>query len=806
MIKLNTRLKASKLLLYVCIMIWILAFNVYIYCYHSESISDTIINIIDTTNQQLNSYKEDEDNSFESFSTQDVPSNVHKTLDASILELTPIKLYHQQYLNDSRNLPPSFSQNYETMFNLIDSKSDSPDFYHILSNLDFSNRCQLYFENLFVNNQNWFINPFERISANRFNYEYDYWRRNNYRFLQKQYNKQHRNDEDREIQNQEEFDQFIKDKYKEFMLFISIDEQKSLNFLSHLRIFNKCYLSVNNIKQQNSIKSFLQHQKHFVKIAPTLELKEDEVKHNENQDQKENDNKNEDNNNNKNDNENINNKIRKKSVKLNPASDCSFLEQRLYPWLSFHYPVFEKWTGEIELSPPKFKNSNAAKTNPSTESQYGSCFLNKFRKSLSGKGIVLTIGDKHVDDTINLIALLRALQNTLPIQIVYYDNLSGNSKSRIVRAAREVRRDMPESFDQVRDQFSNDYDRGLPKQEVYFVNTYSVIHENYKSKFDGYGNKLLATVFNTFEEFILIDADSVLLKNPEWFFQNNKYKSSGALFYKDRTTMQIRPPSDAYFFKKMSPSVLDAIIFDIPLITSKTLELDAMQGMFHFMEAGVVVIDKTRHFNSILLLPQLNFMEAFRDRSHGEKELFWLSFIVNGDEDFTFNKYHAAAAGQASGEKIKLNGQIRISKEICSAHPAHVDDETNELIWFNSGFHFCGKYDKVDYKKDLESQGGRYKPGITTVEELRSYYFDPIQIETVIIPPFNGKDNLFVPNGENEPSRSWDMIGGLCDGYVWCAYSDIGSKDRTQSGTVIEIDEQDQKLFQFYGDIWVGNE
>ncbi|KAK6465160.1 mannosyltransferase [Scheffersomyces coipomensis] len=791
MFNIKYKLKGNRLLAYVGVGVWILALNVYLYCYHLETISDGIETIIDTTNQHLQSFNKgnnDEsstsDSTYDAFDQQDQPNSGYKPLNTSILSTTPFKLYIEQYLEDKRNIDPIFSSNYETMFNINDDNlNTNPDFYKFLSTLDFNDRCQLYFENLFDHNQNWFINPNERAQAHRFNFDFDTFLNDKRRELQEHFNEDNGKNKNEQIDDQNAFNKYVDEKYHEYADSIYQQEQTMVDSLSHLRIFNKCYLTSNDISQQNTIKNFIAEQKHFGKSM--LVLEKQDLKHKTTKAS--------------------NNKNKKRSIKIDPTKDCSNLEERLYPWLSNHYPIFEKWTGAVELHPPVFKNSNARKTNPSTESHYGSCFLNKFRKSLSGKGIVLTIGDQHVDDTVHLITLLRALQNTLPIQIVYYDNLSGHSKSRIVRAAREEMRDLPESFEQVRDQFSNDYDRGLPKQEVYFVNTYSVIHDNYKSRFEHWGNKLLATVFNTFEEFLLIDADTILLKNPEWFFSNSKYSKSGAFFFRDRTTIPTRPDADARFIKKMSPSKLDAIMFDFPLITDHTLELESMHGLFHFMEAGAVTIDKTRHFTSILLLPQLNFMESFRLLSHGEKELFWLSFVVNGDEGFTFNKNFAAAAGKKSAPKV-VNGRIRQAKEVCSAHPAHVDDETSELVWFNSGFHFCGKYADIDYTHDIEEQNGRYKEGLDSIDSLKAYYYEPLDIDTIIIPPFVDSQKMYVGNNEGEPPRGWEMIHELCNQYLWCAYNTIGGADKRQEGSLISVDEESQKLFRYYGDIWVGVE
>ncbi|KAK6465159.1 mannosyltransferase [Scheffersomyces coipomensis] len=776
MSRLSSKIKSNRVVIYVAAGIWIIAFNIYLYFYHSQTISDTIVSIIDnTTQQQVNDNDETSTyDSFDKFDNQD--DKGYKPLNTSILDSSPLRLYTQQYLDDKRNIEPIFSSNYETMFNKIEQEDE---FYGLLSNLNFNDRCQLYFENLFQKNQNWFINPNERFPGYANKFDYESWIHDHDRELRIQFNKDNDRDKFDKIEDQVVFKTFVDEKYHEYADPIYEQEQKMVDYLSHLRIFNKCYLSSNFISQQNTIKTFITEQKHFAKSMISLE--QQESNHN-----------------------NINEK-EKRSIELDVTKDCSNLEARLYPWLSNHFPVFEKWTGETILHPPTFQNSNAQKSHPSSTTSYGSCFLNKFKKSLSGKGIVLTIGDQHVDDTVHLIALLRALQNTLPIQIVYYDNLSGHSKSRIVRAAREVMKVLPESFKEVSDKFPIMYDRGLPEQEVYFVNTYSVVHENYKSKFDGYGNKFLATLFNSFEEFILIDADTVLLKNPEWFFNHDKFIKSGTFFFRDRTAVHTRPETDTRFLKKMSPSTLDAIMFDIPLITSHSMDLPGMNGLFHEMESGVVVIDKTRHFNSILLLPQLNFMDAFTEKSHGDKELFWFSFIINGDEQFMFNGYAAGALGRISDPRVVNGDRIRKAQQLCSAHPGHVDDESDELIWFNSGFHFCSKYKDIDYRHDLHEQDGRYKPGITTIEEMKTYYFDPIDIEAVIIPPFENSGHMRLDNSEGEPHEGWELSHGLCSSYLWCAYSSIGGKDNRQLGTVITIDEESKKLFRYYGDVWVGN-
>ena len=107
----------------------------------------------------------------------------------------------------------------------------------------------------------------------------------------------------------------------------------------------------------------------------------------------------------------------------------SILEHRVYPWLSFEYPVYERWTGKYNINLRKWpiilkmEIKTTKRLNIIMTSIYHH-FLESIKTKCNGRGLVLSISDLHVDVTVRLIHLLRALNNRYPIQIVYYDNLS----------------------------------------------------------------------------------------------------------------------------------------------------------------------------------------------------------------------------------------------------------------------------------------------------------------------------------------------------------------------------------------------
>ncbi|CAH6719883.1 putative alpha-1,3-mannosyltransferase Mnn14p [[Candida] jaroonii] len=452
------------------------------------------------------------------------------------------------------------------------------------------------------------------------------------------------------------------------------------------------------------------------------------------------------------------------------------LIKKLMPYLSFKYPEIEDYNlNKLHLT-DDLPNEN---------------FLMNLKSNLQGRGIVLTIKDSHVDDTIRLIKLLRFLGNQLPIQVVYFKNLSEESKKKLIDICRS---------DLV-------IGNPLPLQEIYFVNVSRAVQEKYLHKFEGFGNKILATLFNTFEEMILLDADTVILKPPHEFFDMAKYKQNGTIFFKDRKTVEFRTTNDLIFFKKMLPSKLDTIAFGIDQPTNYSLTNDFFQGLNHYMESGMVVINKKQHFFKPFIMAQLNFIYPVSTRIYGDKELFWLSWVIMGDESYSFNKHFAAAIGETTpnNERYKDIGKAKNfhSKELCSNHPAHINDEDDHtLLWFNSGFKFCGQ----NYKAEEEFASKKRYTNLQTIESFKTFFDSKLIIKQAIIPP---SKSIRVDSTDGESDRSWLNMRQYCNGYTWCAYSSIGEdgdKDENLQGIIIEYSPDEINYFKQLGNVWMGNQ
>ncbi|KAI5954492.1 hypothetical protein KGF54_002267 [Candida jiufengensis] len=780
----GTRSK-QRFFLYFGIVIWLLIINIWLfYTYHSRNKSN--FNNLTNSLEQSSIYNQYDESNLLEEQQKLKPEELEEEESRSktFKEDLTIKLLQKQQskLKDVRGIDAHASV-YNKIFknHNIDS---------VFANLNFQQRCDLFFQNLFIEDKNWIFKINEKLHLeNKAEFSFNDYRNHYLDEYKKQWAEQNHKNKD-EADNNPDFEAFVKTKYDEFWTRTMEYEQKIVDHLSILRVFNKCYLTSDNSTQIKQTNEFIQHQHKFIngiylasrrgEGIPDFKYTKEE------------------------------NLINFKSIKH------TAFEHRVYPWLSFENPIFERFTGTVLYKPPqmsKYITDGSQATNKDLkESNQLDFFLNRFKNSCNGKGIVLSIGDSHVEDTVKLIHLLRTLNNKLPIQIVYYDDLSVETKKLIVTAAREEVRALPKSFQKVKHHFPEDYltsEKGLPAQEIWFVNTYNVIHDDFKDKFKGYANKFLATFFNSFEEFMLIDADTVMMQTPEYFFNLEGYIKTGTFFYKDRTTFESRPKSDAMFFKKLGPSIVDSVMFDIPIMTNYTCGNEFMNGMYHYQESGLVMINRNIHFNSLLMMLQLNFYEPINGRIHGDKEIFWLAMAINGDENYIFNKNFAAAIGKKTPttERSRPDGSTHKSTELCSPHPGHISDQDNALVWINSGFYYCSKAPKIDWEKEVKHQS-RLK-FLKDIESFKTFYYSPLRINSAIIPPIDL--NLWAINKDDEPSRGWFMDSRYCNGYMWCAYSGVGGttddgESNYKAGKLYDFSEKEQDLFNFYGDVWVGLE
>jgi alpha 1,3-mannosyltransferase len=193
-----------------------------------------------------------------------------------------------------------------------------------------------------------------------------------------------------------------------------------------------------------------------------------------------------------------------------------------------------------------------------------------------GRGIVLTAGNDQIIYLITSVKLIRKLGCRLPIEIMYLGegDLNKDNRRRLERLPGVITRDIRRMVD----------DKGWQLR--------------------GWAGKPYAILLSSFREVIFIDADALFFQNPEVLFEDNSYIETGALFFHDRLMMK---ESKKSWLQETLPKPISAKAKQSRLWTGQSA---------HMQESGVVVVDKWKHFISLLLVMRMNGPD--RDGNEGK--------------------------------------------------------------------------------------------------------------------------------------------------------------------------------------------
>ena len=128
-----------------------------------------------------------------------------------------------------------------------------------------------------------------------------------------------------------------------------------------------------------------------------------------------------------------------------------------------------------------------------------------------GRGIITTFTGDEADFFLRLLKVFEYLNNTLPIQVLVNEDTFSRK-------------------------FVNQFAHlgNMTNQHMYLVKYTNLLNANMKDHISGYMNKFLASMFNSFAEYIFVDADVITFLEPEKFFEFEKYKTSGMYVSRDR--------------------------------------------------------------------------------------------------------------------------------------------------------------------------------------------------------------------------------------------------------------------------------
>lgn len=461
------------------------------------------------------------------------------------------------------------------------------------------------------------------------------------------------------------------------------------------------------------------------------------------------------------------------------------IETRLFPYLNFDglssdeenfWPVRTRWNGDVyKASTPRFSGNGDTYLDSlgiayNKNISFWENWLQKVMQSGS-RGIVLSIGQFQTADTIRLIRILRFLKNNLPIEVVHKGDLSPHHQSVLISAARE--------------DLSDEY----PGQELWFLDVTNMLNPQYSAKFTRYSNKWLALLFCSFEQPVLLDADTVPFTTFERYYQSERFKNSGTFFFKDRK-LKSNPLKKKHLlaFNRIVTTLLglhfprkhSLHIFHTQLslqlndeISVETVESLLLKGHRHHMESGLVVINKRRHLFSLLASISLQF-SSIQEEFHGDKDWFWFGqFLLDGE--FTFHPVDASNVGKLRNVSLaEFQGELY---QICSVQLSHTDVD-GRMLWLNGGLNVCKKCSwDYDYKNNK-----RIAETFNNVNELQQYYQSPVELEGAVIPDVD--------------KERWGY-SGECAGFNYCTLYKQG-----EFGKVIKFSESEKQNYREFVRIW----
>lgn len=146
----------------------------------------------------------------------------------------------------------------------------------------------------------------------------------------------------------------------------------------------------------------------------------------------------------------------------------------------------------------------------------------------------------------------------------------------------------------------------LEPYDVVFCDSFAVAREFPVRRLDGWELKPYAILNSRFEEVLYIDADNVVVRNPQFLFDNALYKETGALFWQDLPNKLL----DQSYLKDSAWDLMDLPFREEPQF-----------------ESGQLLIDKRRCWRPLQLTLHLNeHSDYYYTAFFGDKDTFHLAW------------------------------------------------------------------------------------------------------------------------------------------------------------------------------------
>lgn len=430
-------------------------------------------------------------------------------------------------------------------------------------------------------------------------------------------------------------------------------------------------------------------------------------------------------------------RMNKKQLALALAVDY---QRRMFPFLKKTGASFGKYLHPklINLRTGKMSNQPTVK---SALHEYNSNFIQHWVRQSYGRGIVIPMDYTDLKELYHNLKVWQTLKNTLPIQLVFSNTVvTAEVQEILFEYAKETKQNL----------FIVDLE---PILDVLYV------HDQHTPA----TSKVLASMFNTFEEALVMEPDVSFFLSANTVFDSEDYKNTGFKFWKGRNTRKdAQFPHCKVFTQALEPSLEEfnmihselVVRLDNPSLESPNTEQEKAlssyytYGGLHYADNGVYVINKKQAFEGLLGAATLLSHKKYRLCSDGENEFMWLGMFTVGN-NFVSDSIDAGILGEI---KLESEGPRRGYAYVCGTQVSHSDD-VGRLVWSKDGLVTC-KFENAaheDFSRDSQYFTDRY---------LDEHNLDEIYKSKLNI---NG---FIVPDTRKNP---WKQISE-CRATMYCAY------------------------------------
>ncbi|KAG7194218.1 uncharacterized protein KQ657_004930 [Scheffersomyces spartinae] len=433
-----------------------------------------------------------------------------------------------------------------------------------------------------------------------------------------------------------------------------------------------------------------------------------------------------------------------------------------------------------------------------------------------GNGLVIPLYEKvSVSTVASLIRVLRSLQTSHPIELVFHD-LEDDDRSLLELAARDTLERIPKEFEEI-------VGRPFNQQEDYPPVSLMFLEVEKPNDNDVVtGDSYLfakASLLNSFKVITMLHPDIIPLTDDfssQIIRASNEFRETGLFMFQQpywTHTRQRRGPSgfheiNNFIHKYLLPQKEDEIHFGIKPIESTTMKRRYFDDLFsQTIDHSMVIINKDKHkftlyVHLFLSLIQQNDYFNTRVSQHSglNLELLWLSSEILG-APYHVNLHAGVAVGIHTPPELanKTFKKTTQASELCSSSWGQLS-EINDRLLYVQNYQLLNWKTSPGFKLALRN---RYlimgKPLQDYTSKLQ---LNPLWIDTALEPPFVS-DPIF---DKGEPSQGWNVWDSFADELAfpyYCAYNVVGDVSSGRYGRSFDFDTGIQIKVNYYANIWL---